>query len=377
MKQDLKTEQLRQEYIRALSLLEVGELRRLFAACLLPQKPAGTTGEEQWLTFDRTTRRRIEAARRSASPGPAAWLAAVERLPHRLIRPPALDAQRLGRLRLIWDSQISGLEEVYEALLIQTVNYTRTGQARPLLLAGPPGCGKSTVSQVYAQMLGLPFYRISCPHLGNGGGLAGDRAVYSGSSMGALMEGVCASGCGNPLFILDEIDKVSSEGNSQNASFSSVLLNLLDGFAGQFRDVFLGFEADLSHAPFCLVANDPQNLPPALVDRCLMIRFPAPDPAQMTHILDQFTLPRACRDRPDISFCPDAARLMVEKGWPAGLRGARQYEALTTQLCGAAELEALRAGSRVEIGPAQIQRALQAGASPRPRRALGFADRTG
>ena len=370
-------EQLRREYICALSLLDLAELSRLFAACLEPPAPAGAEDEKaDWLPFDRNTRRKIQEARHSQLASSAAWLAAVDRLPHRLKLPPAMDAARLDRLRLIWDSQVAGLEEVYETLLIQAVNYGRTRRARPLLLVGPPGCGKSTVSQVYARMLGLPFYRISCPHLGNGGGLAGDRAVYTGSGMGALMEGVCSCGCGNPLFILDEIDKVSAESNSQNPSFSSVLLNLLDGFGHQFRDSFLGFEADLSHAVFCLVANDLEGLPPALVDRCLGIRFPAPSREQLTRILDRFTLPEACQNRPEVAFCPDAARLMVEQGWPAGLQSPRQYEALASQLCGAAELAALRQGHRVEIGPAQILGALRARRDLQPR-ALGFADRAG
>lgn len=365
----------KKDYIDCLSRMDEQELRDLFRAYLAQEskKEAKDAAKgDYWLPFTPEIQAQIESAKKIDGTGEKSWLAAIERLPHKLIRPSAPDGEFVRKARLIWASQLVGLEDIFERMLIQAMNYRSTGHARPLLLVGDPGCGKSTAAQVYAQLLGLPLYRISCPNLGDGGGLAGDRAVYRGSNMGAIMEGVCQTGCGNPLFVLDEIDKVSAQASGSNASFSSVLLNLLDGFSDKFRDTFLRVEADLSSAAFCLVANELEPLPAPLIDRCEVIRFPTPGRAQLTGIVEQFTLPNALKGVQGVEFAPGAAGLMVDGGWPLGMTSPRQYATLAFSLCGRASIRALEEGCAVVIGAAEIDRALREICPQKPRRPLGF-----
>ncbi|KAF4730248.1 hypothetical protein FOZ62_022947, partial [Perkinsus olseni] len=175
-----------------------------------------------------------------------------------------------------------GLEEVKERVVeicaMEKISPNFSRQVRPLLLVGPPGCGKTTIARSIAQALGRSFEMVSLGGLSDAGELKGHRRTYIGSQPGKIVSALISSGSRNPVILLDEIDKLgggaSAVGGAGMGDPASALLDALDAANG-FTDNFIGSEIpiDLKGVVFVATANIFENIPPALANRFDVVRI--------------------------------------------------------------------------------------------------------
>jgi ATP-dependent Lon protease len=171
------------------------------------------------------------------------------------------------------DEALFGLDEVKASVRLELVLAAHAeGPAHPtsLLLAGPPGVGKTAVAEAIAQALGVPFIRISLAGHCDVTQLKGSAFVWRDSGIGHLAQSLIAAGCENCVLLLDEVDKT---GGYSNSSVSDLLAEVLDpDQARRYADLFLsGITIDLSKCYFVLTANDLSSVPDFAVNRCKLI----------------------------------------------------------------------------------------------------------
>ncbi len=140
-----------------------------------------------------------------------------------------------------------------------------------ICLAGPPGVGKTTFAESVASALGKEFVKVSLGGLNDSSEILGHRRTYIGSNPGKIISGLVKSGVKNPVFLLDEIDKLTKDFRGDPAS---ALLEVLDqNYNSKFVDNYIDLPVDLSEVLFIVTANDIYNIPSALYDRLEIINI--------------------------------------------------------------------------------------------------------
>jgi len=245
------------------------------------------------------------------------------------------DNTDLKRAKEILDRDHYGLEKVKERVIefLAVRLLTSKGTSPILCLIGPPGTGKTSIGKSIAEALGKKYVRLALGGVKDEAEIRGHRRTYVGALPGRIANSLKQCGVKNPLMVLDEIDKVSSDYKGDTAS---ALLEVLDSEQNsRFEDHYIELPVDLSEVLFITTANDPQTIPRPLLDRMEIIEISSYTENEKMHIAKEHLIPKQMKGNgikaSVLTISDGAISDMITKYTREA--GVRQLERLIGEIC--------------------------------------------
>ena len=258
----------------------------------------------------------------------------------------SVDNMDLANAREILDEDHYGLEKVKERVLefLAVRALTKKGDSPIICLVGPPGTGKTSIARSIARALDKKYVRICLGGVRDEAEIRGHRRTYIGAMPGRIANGMKQAGVKNPLMLLDEIDKVSSD---YKGDTSSALLEVLDSEQNnKFRDHYVELPLDLSEVLFIATANDVQTIPRPLLDRMELIEVSSYTENEKLHIAKEHLLEKQIEKNGlsgyDFSITDKAMKKLISSYTREA--GVRSLERKIGEICRKAAREFLEEG---------------------------------